>query len=215
MGELVNLGHGLQSLLRLLDYLVVRGECGRLPATIQPWGRRIQVTDWPQIVELHGPDVWRTAYRLLSDRDDASDCYQETFLQALDYARRREVTCWPAILRRMATARAIDMLRRRYRSKERCESLALMADEPAGSGPAPDANEQLRESMDQLRQALAAIPPTQAEVFWLSEVEMLSHADIGGQLGIRSQQVAGLLHRAKRKLRQLLEARGVHHEALK
>jgi RNA polymerase sigma-70 factor, ECF subfamily len=174
-----------------------------------------QVTDWAQIVEQHGPDVWRTAYRLLSDHDDASDCYQETFLQAVEYARRQAVTCWPAVLRRIATTRAIDLLRRRYRTTHRCESLSILVDEPAGSGPSPDANEQLRESLEQLRQALAEIPPAQAEVFWLSEVEMLSHTDIGDQIGVGPKQVAIYLHRAKQKLRQLLAARGVIHEALR
>lgn len=174
-----------------------------------------QVNDWAEIVEQHGPDVWRTAYRLLSDRDDASDCYQETFLQAVAYARRQTVTCWPAVLRRMATARAIDLLRRRYRSNCRYESLSLLVDEPAGCGPAPDANAQLRESLEQLRQALTEIPAAHAEVFWLSEVERMSHSDIGSQLGIGPSQVAVLLHRGKHKLRKLLAARGVTHEALR
>ena len=29
------------------------------------------MTDWPAIVEQHGPHVWRTAYRILSDYDEA------------------------------------------------------------------------------------------------------------------------------------------------
>jgi DNA-directed RNA polymerase specialized sigma24 family protein len=49
----------------------------------------------------------------------------------------------------------------------------------------------------------------QAQVFWLSEVEMLSHADIAQQLDGTVEQVAVWLHRAKRKLRSLLAARGV------
>lgn len=173
------------------------------------------MNDWAEIVEQHGPDVWRTAYRLLNDQNDASDCYQETFLQAVEYARRRTVTCWPAMLRRMATSRAIDQLRRRYRANSRYESLSLLTDEPIGDERAPDASAQLRESMEQLRKALAEISPAQAEVFWLSEVEMLSHADVGAHLGVSPQQVAVLLHRAKQKLRKLLAARGVTHEALR
>jgi RNA polymerase sigma-70 factor (ECF subfamily) len=173
------------------------------------------VNDWTEIVEQHGPDVWRTAYRLLNDQNDASDCYQETFLQAVEYARRRTVTCWPAMLRRMATSRAIDQLRRRYRANQRYESLSILVDEPTSNGPTPDANAQLRESMEQLRRALAELPAAQAEVFWLSEVEMLSHADVGGHLGVTPKQVALLLHRGKQKLRKLLAARGVTHEALK
>jgi RNA polymerase sigma-70 factor (ECF subfamily) len=169
------------------------------------------VIDWPTIVEQHGPDVWRTAYRLLSNWEDASDCYQETFLQAVDFSRRQEVTCWPAVLKRIVTARALDQLRRRYRSSARREPFAAI-DEPAEPDPTPDVLVQLRESMEQLRQAMTEIPEIQAHVFWLSEVEMLSHADIAEQLGATTAQVAVWLHRGKHKLRTFLAKRGVLNE---
>ena len=171
------------------------------------------MTDWALIVEQHGPDVWRTAYRLLSDRDDASDAYQETFLQAVQYDRRQTVGCWPAVLKRIVTARCLDALRRRYRAAARIERLTG-PDELAESAPAPDARAQLREAMEQLRQAMSELPPRQAEVFWLSEVEMLSHADIAAQLDATTDQVAVWLHRGKRKLRTLLSARGTLTETL-
>ncbi|HMO86523.1 MAG TPA: sigma-70 family RNA polymerase sigma factor, partial [Lacipirellulaceae bacterium] len=87
-------------------------------------------------------------------------------------------------------------------------------DELAESAPAPDARAQLREAMEQLRQAMSGLPPRQAEVFWLSEVEMLSHADIAAQLDATTDQVAVWLHRGKRKLRTLLSARGTLTETL-
>ena len=172
------------------------------------------MTDWAQIVEEHGPDVWRTAYRLLSDREDASDCYQETFLKAVEYARRHSVAYWPAVLRRIATARAMDALRRRYRADEQREPLAMTAHEPLEVSPGPDGQAQLRESMEQLRHALAELPRTHAEVFWLSEVELLSHADIAGQFNSTPKQIAVWLHRAKQKLKTLLAERGVTSEVL-
>ena len=49
------------------------------------------MTDWPAIVRRHGPTVWRTAYRLLNDHADAADCFQETFLSALEMSRRQKV----------------------------------------------------------------------------------------------------------------------------
>jgi RNA polymerase sigma factor (sigma-70 family) len=67
--------------------------------------------------------------------------------------------------------------------------------------------------MEQLRQAMTELPTNQAEVFWLSEVEMLSHADIAAQLDATTDQVAVWLHRGKRKLRTLLSARGALSEA--
>jgi DNA-directed RNA polymerase specialized sigma24 family protein len=56
---------------------------------------------------------------------------------------------------------------------------------------------------------MTELPANQAEVFWLSEVEMLSHADIAAQLDATTDQVAVWLHRSKKKLRTLLTARGV------
>ena len=169
--------------------------------------------DWATIVEQHGPDVWRTAYRLLSNREDAADVYQETFLQAVEFARRQSVACWPAVLKRIVTARSLDQLRRRYRAAAHRESFAAI-DEPAEAAPPPDALAQLREGMTLLKQAMTELPPAQAEVFWLSEIEMLSHADIAHQMEATTDQVAVWLHRAKRKLRTLLTARGVLTSAL-
>jgi RNA polymerase sigma-70 factor, ECF subfamily len=173
------------------------------------------VTYWSDIVEQHGPDVWRTAYRLLNHAEDANDCFQETFLRAVEYTRNHEVTCWPAVLRRIATARAMDLLRRRYRTSAVISPISTLSEEPMGAERSPDVRVQLRESMEQLRQALTEIPPRQAEIFWLSEVELLSHRDIAEQLGATSEQVGLGLHRAKQKLRKLLAERGVTNEVLK
>ena len=170
---------------------------------------------WSEIVEQQGPDVWRTVYRLLNNDADASDCYQETFLHAFDYAQQREVKCWPAVLRRIAASRAMDVLRRRYREAATSTQLSVLEMQPAGAGPSPDVWVQLRESMEQLRGALAELPTTHAEVFWLSEVEMLSHSDIAEQMETKTEQVALWLRRAKQKLRKLLVARGVTNEVVR
>ena len=167
------------------------------------------MVNWPAIVEQHGPYVWRTAFRLLSDREEASDCYQETFLKAVEYSRQKEIANWTGLLKRIATSRALDRLRRRYRRQ----------DEPLANGetviarePAPDEPMQQQEWMDRFRQVLAELPERQAEVFWLSEVETLEHAEIANHLNATPQQVATWLHRAKQKLRQLLVERGIAGE---
>ena len=78
------------------------------------------MTDWDGILSREGPAVWRTVYRLLGRRADAEDCFQETFLAALQAWRDeaeagRAVQSPRALLHRLATARAIDRLRSRYR----------------------------------------------------------------------------------------------------
>lgn len=173
------------------------------------YSRDTYVVDWPVIVEQQGPHVWRTAYRLLSDREEANDCYQETFLQAFEFSQKRNIENWPGLLKRIATARALDRLRRRYRShSEPLENGFAIV----GREPAPDEPAQVQEWMDQLRHAIAELPERQAEVFWLSEIEKLRHAEIATQLDVTTKQIAVWLHRAKQKLRQLLVERGIADE---
>ncbi len=76
--------------------------------------RGLQLIDWQIIIEKHGPAVWKTAYRLLGNRADAADCFQETFLSALRFRRRRQVRNFQALLIHIATARAMDQLRQRF-----------------------------------------------------------------------------------------------------
>ena len=43
--------------------------------------------DWPHIVQEHGPIVWNTVSRLLDNEADAADCFQDTFVSALNLSR--------------------------------------------------------------------------------------------------------------------------------
>src|SRR5688572_17817214 len=77
------------------------------------------MTDWDEIIRRDGPAVWRTVCRLISDRADAEECFQETFVAALELAKREPLTSPRGLLLRMATARAMDRLRQRYRRRKR------------------------------------------------------------------------------------------------
>ena len=63
--------------------------------------------DWQSIINKHGPAVWQTAYRLLGNHADTADCFQETFICALELSRRQRVRSFPALLVRSATTQAI------------------------------------------------------------------------------------------------------------
>jgi RNA polymerase sigma-70 factor (ECF subfamily) len=169
------------------------------------------VIDWHRIVAEHGPRVWRTVYRLVSHREDALDCYQETFLKAAQYAREHTVSNWPGLLRRMATVQALDCLRRRYRIGQRSSPLETAGD-MACRGPAPESRAELHEAVDSLRRALAELPANQSEVFCLREIELMSTAEVAAQLKITPDEVATWLHRAKRKLREALSEYGRQSE---
>src|SRR2546430_7859730 len=77
--------------------------------------------DWEGIVAREGQGVWRRVYRLLGNRADSEEVFQETFLAALSFSKREVVESWGALLHRLATARAVDRLRQRQRRNTRQE----------------------------------------------------------------------------------------------
>ena len=162
------------------------------------------MTDWREILSEHGEVVWQTVYRLLGNHADASDCFQKVFLDAVQVTRRERVQQWPALLRQMATARAIDLLRDRYRRRSRSEPMAAAAETTADT-PLPEQEAEAAELSDHLRLALTRLPDGQAEAFCLRCVEGMSYEEIAKRLEVETNHVGVLLNRARTRLRQLLD----------
>jgi RNA polymerase sigma-70 factor (ECF subfamily) len=160
--------------------------------------------DWQEILDRDGRAVWRTAYRVLGNRADADECFQEAFLAALEFSRREEVTHWRAFLLRLVTARAVDRLRLRRRQAARRQAAAWEA--LPDHGPTPPQTAEEAELAERLRAALAHVPPKQAEVFCLHGLEGWSYQEIARHLAVSTDAVGVLLHRARKRLRGLLSA---------
>src|SRR4051812_21027106 len=141
------------------------------------------MTDWDAVVRDFGPAVWRTACRLLTHEADAADCFQRTFLAAVELEATQTIRHWPAVLKRIATARALEQLRGRYRESQRA---ADFPDDPPADPSAPDPVELAAggELAAALRVALSAIDPAQAEVFCLVCLEELNYSDAAAVLGV-------------------------------
>jgi RNA polymerase sigma-70 factor (ECF subfamily) len=157
-----------------------------------------------EIRSCHGRLVWSTVYRILRDHAESLDCYQDVFCELLDPARRQKVENWPAYLRWLATRRAIDRLRTRQRRQSRLDSndTALVQ----SSAPGPSETAQFNELAERVRQELTKLPQRQAEAFWLACIEEMTYEEVGRQLGIDASTVGGLIHRARRRLREAFTA---------
>jgi RNA polymerase sigma-70 factor (ECF subfamily) len=167
------------------------------------------VTDWTAIVQEHGPAVWRTLWRLLGNRADADDCFQETFLTALQYSRDQQgrgVLSWSGLLQRISTSRAMDRLRQRYRINAlgdgggRDDAL----DAAPSHRPGPVEWAVASELSERLRRALCRLPQPQAEAFSLHALSGWSYEEIGRQTGMSSSAVGVNIHRARQRLGELL-----------
>jgi RNA polymerase sigma-70 factor (ECF subfamily) len=159
--------------------------------------------DWNELMHREGSAVWRTAYRLVRNEADADECFQETFLAALELSNRQSVRNWPALLQRLATCRAIDRLRKRLRRERREEIVDLALAEAADADPSQQM--EVAELTSALRWALAQLPARQAEVFCLHELGDWSYQQIADQLGKSANSVGVILHRAREKLQELLK----------
>jgi RNA polymerase sigma-70 factor (ECF subfamily) len=163
------------------------------------------MTDWSQLVQQHGPMVWRSIRRLVGNEADGADCFQRTFLSAWELSRRETVRNWPGLLQRLATSRALECLRQRRRDANRLTALAKRsAVDGRLIGPLQAAQE--RELAEHLRVVLAEIDQRQAEVFCLACLDGLSYQQIADELGVTVNHVGVLLNRARSSLRERLKA---------
>jgi RNA polymerase sigma-70 factor (ECF subfamily) len=159
--------------------------------------------DWDDLMGREGPAVWRTVYRLVRNQADADECFQETFLAALEVSNRQPVRNWPALLQRLATSRAIDRIRKRLRRRRREEVTDLALAE--GDEDDPSENAEAAELAGALRWAIAQLPARQAEVFCLHQLGNWSYQQIADQLGITVNAAGVMLHRTRQKLQELLK----------
>jgi RNA polymerase sigma-70 factor (ECF subfamily) len=151
------------------------------------------------LFEMHSALVHRVAYRLTLSADDAEDIVQDVFVglpEALAaYAGRGAFDAW---LRKVTVRTTLI----RLRSTRRRNATAASAEQERVP-PRPDG------TIDRLAiiAAMSALPNDLRVVFVLSDIEGYSHAEIGRMLGIRAGTSEVRLHRARRKLRALLEER--------
>jgi len=162
-------------------------------------------TEWIEaLLEQHGRMVFTTAWRVLGDPEDAEDVLQEVFLKALEGRFDRQATRdWGAMLRVAASRCAIDALRRKIRRRRDRGEMPLDVADPAAV--LPDEAARQHEQAAQLRQALMHLPERDAQVFVLRHFEELSYDEIAQRLGCSVGSVGVQLHRARKRLRALLE----------
>jgi RNA polymerase sigma-70 factor (ECF subfamily) len=161
------------------------------------------------LVERHSRPVFRLAYRMTGNEEDAEDVVQETFLRAyrrLDqFEMKSQVGSW---LHRIAANCAYDQLRSRVRRKE--DPLEAEPDEgpsPAlpSQTPAPDRLVWSAEVGRKVKTAMGRLSHVEKSAFVLRHYEGLTMEEIGGVLGVEANAAKHTVFRAVRKLREALE----------
>jgi RNA polymerase sigma-70 factor (ECF subfamily) len=142
--------------------------------------------------------VYSLALRLVGDRHDAEDVAQEAYLRMFrGLSGFREEARFETWMYRIVTNSAMNLLRRRGRFGEIVEASEL-------DTPVPDQPFERTADRDQLSRGLSRLPDGQRTVILLKDVYGLSCREIGQEMGLEEGAVKVRLHRARRRLKDLL-----------
>ena len=178
-------------------------------ATLIERCRAGDISAFEPLVEKYRQRVWRLAYNVLRDREDAWDVAQEAFVrawQALPNFRGQSAfyTWLFRIVVNVARDRARQHAARgRAFGTERVDEKdwdRILVDQ----GVAPDANATQVEERERIVRALATLSEPHRAIIMLSDLEGLSYREIAEVLNIPMGTVMSRLHNARRRLRDAL-----------
>lgn len=158
---------------------------------------------WEPLVLAHQEAVFRLAYLLLGDPDDAEDVAQETFLRAWNYLRRFDPT---RPLRPWLLSIASNLTSNRRRSAGRYISALMRAfrNEPVHSTSIEEKSTQQMEASD-LWKAVQNLSMSDQQVIYLRYFLELSVAETAQALNIPEGTVKSRLSRALERLRGIIQ----------
>jgi RNA polymerase sigma factor (sigma-70 family) len=176
------------------------------PAAPSGQSQHSDVPTWDEVVELHSARVYRLAYRLTGNRQDAEDLTQEVFVRVFRSLSSYTPGTFEGWLHRITTNLFLDSARRK--SRIRFDALPDDADNRLPSPvAAPDAA-YLNQTFDaDIEAALASLSPDFRAAVVLCDVEGLSYEEIADVLGLKMGTVRSRIHRGRTMLRSALAHR--------
>src|SRR3954447_17560877 len=154
-----------------------------------------------QIFLEHKDLVYRAAYRVTGNASDAEDVVQTVFLRLLRNEHTFETIDDAAnYLYRAGVNAALDLVR----SRKANPASTLEETSPPDPGWKPDRAHHSPELRDRLREAVAQLHPTAAEMFALRYFEGYDNAEVAQICDTTEGTVAVTLHRTRARLQKEL-----------
>jgi RNA polymerase sigma-70 factor, ECF subfamily len=161
------------------------------------------------LVDRHSRSVFRLAFRMTTNEQDAEEVVQETFLRAYrridKFEERAEFGTW---VYRIATNCALDLLEKRKHAKQE-DPLYDEEDErelqlPSGA-PSPERQVLSAEMRQRVATAMGELTAAERTAFTLRHLEGQSIEEISKTLEIKEGAAKNTIFRAVQKLRKALE----------
>jgi RNA polymerase sigma-70 factor (ECF subfamily) len=164
--------------------------------------------DFQVLVAAHRAGLWRVAYRLTGNRDDAEDLLQESLIEAFQaFGRFQMGTAFERWVYRIMTRTFIDKFRRRKRlgsvpleEISRHGQMSQLADFSMD----PQQISERTEWSEPVQAALSRLAPAFRAVVIMCDAEGLSYEEASRVLACPMGTVRSRLHRARDQLRSWL-----------
>ncbi len=153
--------------------------------------------------------LYRYAYFLLKNEEDAKDVVQDVLLKIWDDRHKREfdnVEAWAITL---IKNRTMDKLRKKKKSYSKEKDLLTLTDR----APTPEQQHATNQMYGHLQEQIQHLSEKQQNIFHLREIEGRSYQEISEELDLEISQVKVYLHRARKFLKEKLfkiESYGLH-----
>ncbi len=161
------------------------------------------------LVERHGRNVFRLAFRMTGNETDAEDIVQETFLKAYKQLNRYESrSSFGTWLYRIAANCSLDLIRtrkaRHHSTVNNEEDRDLMQSIPSLE-PGPDRLAVSKQIEQRLTAAMEELSQQERTAFVLRHFEGMPIEEIASVLGVAGNAAKHSVFRAVQKLRKALE----------
>lgn len=166
------------------------------------------------LVDTYQDRIFNTAIGIVQNAGDAEDVAQEVFIQVYrsiqQFKGESKLSTW---LYRIATTRALDLLRSRKSKKRFGFMQRLFGDNNEPIYEVPDFNHpgiamEKKEDAARLFKAIGQLPDNQKTAFTLHKLEDLSYKEVSEVMKTSVAAVESLMHRAKLNLRKILTGAG-------
>jgi RNA polymerase sigma-70 factor (ECF subfamily) len=164
------------------------------------------------LVERHSHAIFRLAFRMTGNEEDAEDLVQETFLRAYKQIARFDCrSSFGTWLYRICVNCSLDLIRVRKQRRERQpaeegeDGLQYWLEQVPANQPSPERLSQSQEIASLLRPAMQQLSETERHAFILRHYEGCGIEQIAKVLGVESSAAKHSIFRAVQKLRKALQ----------
>ena len=154
---------------------------------------------WAELVRDHTARVYRLAYRLTGNAQDAEDLTQDVFIRVFKSIHTFQPGTLEGWLHRITTNLFLDQARRRKRM--RMDAVSTAPDHVWGSVSSAEDIHVDGEFDPDVQAALAALPPDQRVAVVLCDIEGLTYEQIAEVLDIKLGTVRSRISRGRAQLR--------------